>query len=270
MARFDSKVAIVTGSTQGLGEAIARRLASEGAAGIVVCGRNVERGRAVTSELTAMGTEAIFVPVELADLDSVASLAVAADEHFGRVDILVNAAGLTFRGSIIDTTPELWDTLMNVNVRAPFFLIQAVAGIMRRESIGGSIINIGSLAAYGSVPILAPYAISKGALVPLTRNIAYSLSRDHIRVNTLNIGWMDTPGEDTIQRTYHGANDDWLAEAEAGMPFGRLLKPDEVASAVAFLASDDSGMMTGAIVDFDQSVVGAGDQPVIAPEEVPR
>jgi NAD(P)-dependent dehydrogenase (short-subunit alcohol dehydrogenase family) len=270
VARFDGKVALVTGSTQGLGEAVARRFAAEGAAGIVVCGRNFDRGEAVAASLIEMGTEAIFIPVELGNLDRITALVAAADARFGRIDILVNSGASTDRGTILDTTPELWDRIIDVNLRAPFFLIQAVARIMRREGIAGSVVNIGSVSAHGSVPILAPYAISKGALLPLTRNAAFALSRDRIRINTLNIGWMDTPAEDVTQREYHGAPDDWLATAEAGMPFGRILKPDEVAKAVAFLASEDSGMMTGAVIDFDQSVIGAGLQPILPPEEVPR
>ncbi len=91
--------------------------------------------------------------------------------------------------------------------------------------------------------------------------------RHRIRVNALNLGWMDTPGEDTIQRRYHSGGKDWLAAAEASQPFGRLLKTDEVARAIAFLASDESGMMTGALVDFDQSVPGGGPQPVPPPME---
>ena len=270
MARFDGKIALVTGSTQGLGEAVARRFAAEGVAGIVVCGRNSDRGEAVAASLAEMGSEAIFIPVELGDLDRITALVAAADARFGRIDILVNSGASTDRGTILDTTPELWNKIIDVNLRAPFFLIQAVARIMRREHIDGSIVNIGSVAAHGSVPMLAPYAISKGALLPLTRNAAFALSRDRIRINTLNLGWMDTPAEDVVQREYHGAPDDWLVAAEAGMPFGRILKPDEVAGAVAFLASEDSGMMTGAVIDFDQSVTGAGLRPILPPEEIPQ
>ena len=124
-----------------------------------------------------------------------------------------------------------------------------------------------SVASHGSLPMLCPYATSKGALNVLTRNVAYSVMRDRIRVNSLNIGWMDTPGEDLIQRRYHSDGKDWLAEAEAKLPFGRLLKMDEVARAIAYLASDESGMMTGANVDFDQSVIGAGPQPIPPPIE---
>ena len=134
--------------------------------------------------------------------------------------------------------------------------------MMRRDKVAGSIVNIGSLAAYGSVPFLTAYAVSKGALMTLTKNVAYAIMRHRIRINTLNIGWMDTPGENIIQRKYHSEGRDWLAKAEAAQPFGRLLKPEEVARAVAFLASDESGLMTGSIVDFDQSVIGGGPQPI--------
>ena len=94
--------------------------------------------------------------------------------------------------------------------------------MMRREAVQGSIVNIGSVSAYGSVPFLTPYATSKGALMTLTKNVAYAVMRHSIRINMLNIGWMDTPGENIIQRKYHDAGDDWLENAEKGMPFGRL------------------------------------------------
>ena len=101
----------------------------------------------------------------------------------------------------------------------------------------------------------------------MTRNAAFALMRDRIRVNLLNPGWMDTPAEDAIQRRYHGGGDDWLARAEAEQPFGRLIKPDEVARAICFLLSDESGMMTGACLDFDQSVIGAGSAPKPSPSK---
>jgi len=269
MSRFAGKVALVTGSTQGLGEAIARRFASEGATGIVVTGRDPDRGASVAARLDELGTRAVFVRAHLERHDEVERLIQATDDAFGQLDILVNAAAVTWRGSIVDTDLELWDAMMNVNVRAPFFLIQGAIRVMRREAIEGSIVNIGSVTGYGAQPFLAPYAISKGALVPLTRNLAYAMSRDRIRINTLMIGWMDTPGEDATQRRFHDAQDGWLDQAEAGMPFGRLLKVDEVAKAVAFLASEDSGMMTGAVIDFDQSVIGGGSAPMLPEEDVP-
>ena len=262
------KYAIVTGSTQGLGEAIARMFKARGVAGLIICGRNAERGKAVATSLHSDTCQVHFVQADLANVDDCRRIVAAADEHFGSVHILVNAAGVSDRGTIWDTTPELWDWIMAINVRAPFILIQESIKIMRRENIEGSIVNIGSVSAYGGIPILAPYSTSKGALMTFTKNVAYAIMRHHIRINMLNIGWMDTPGENVIQRKYHGADDNWLKNAEAGMPFGRLLKSEEVARAVAFLASEESGMMTGSIVDFDQSVQGGGVQPIPAVEEV--
>ena len=262
------KYAIVTGSTQGLGEAIARMFKARGAAGLIICGRNAERGKAVATSLHSDTCQVHFVQADLANVDDCRRIVAAADEHFGAVHILVNAAGVSDRGTIWDTSPELWDWIMAINIRAPFILTQELIKIMRRENIEGSIVNIGSVSAYGSVPFLTPYATSKGALMTFTKNVAYAIMRHRIRINMLNIGWMDTPGENVIQHKYHDAGNDWLKNAESGMPFGRLLKPEEVARAVAFLASEESGMMTGSIVDFDQSVQGAGGQPIPSAEEV--
>jgi NAD(P)-dependent dehydrogenase (short-subunit alcohol dehydrogenase family) len=259
---FGGKYAIVTGSTQGLGEAIARLFVERGAAGIIICGRNEDRGTAVAADLNSDTCRVQFVQADLANIEDCRRIVAAADEYFGTVHTLVNAAGVSDRGTIWDTSPELWDWIMAINVRAPFILIQETIKMMRREGVEGSIVNIGSVSAYGSVPFLTPYATSKGALMTFTKNVAYAIMRHRIRINMLNIGWMDTPGENIIQHKYHDAEDDWLENAESGMPFGRLLKPEEVARAVAFLASDESGMMTGSIVDFDQSVQGAGAQPI--------
>jgi NAD(P)-dependent dehydrogenase (short-subunit alcohol dehydrogenase family) len=256
------KYVIVTGSTQGLGEAIARLFVERGAAGLIICGRNEERGKAVAADLNSDTCQVHFVQSDLVNVEDCRRIVATAEQHFGTVHVLVNAAGVSDRGTIWDTTPELWDWIMAINVRAPFLLTQESVKIMRREGVEGSIVNIGSVSAYGSVPFLTPYATSKGALMTLTKNVAYAVMRHRIRINMLNIGWMDTPGENIIQRKYHDAGDDWLENAERGMPFGRLLKPEEVARAVAFLASAESGMMTGSIVDFDQSVQGAGPQPI--------
>lgn len=259
--QFAGRVCVVTGGTQGLGEATARLLAERGAEAVAIVGRNAERGRKVAAALEGLGAKAHAIAADLADTDQAASIIGEADRRFGRVDVLVNAAALTDRGSILDTSPELFDRMFAVNVRAPFFLMQAAAKVMRREGRGGTMVNILSTSSYGGQPFLAAYSSSKGALGILTRNAAYALMRDRIRINGLNIGWMDTPGEHGIQKRAHDAPPDWLVKAEAGMPTGRLLKPAEVARAIAFLASDESGMMSGALVDFDQSVQGAGDPP---------
>lgn len=252
------KVALVTGSTQGLGEAIARLFAERGAAGIVVCGRNAARGQAVAASLPVPSH---FVPADFANVADCRRAVAEADGAFGRLDVLVNAAAITDRGTILDTSEELFDAMFAINVRGPFFLMQEAAKLMRRDRVAGSVVNIGSMSAHGGQSFITAYCASKGALATLTKNVAFSLMPDRIRVNQLNIGWMDSPGEASIQSRYHDAPSDWLAKAEARQPFGRLIKPAEVARAVAYLASDESGLMTGSVIDFDQQVVGAGDAP---------
>ncbi len=253
---FSGKYAVITGATQGLGEATARLFAERGAAGLVICGRNTRNGERVAAELSSLGCRTLFVQADLSRVEDCRAVTAAAERAFGRVDVLVNAAGVTDRGGILDTTPEAFDHIFAINVRAPFFLMQEAARIMRREQVAGSIVNILSMSAHGGQAFLSAYSGSKGALATLTRNAAYSLLQDQIRVNGLNIGWMDTPGEHQIQKDFHHADDDWLAKAESAQPFKRLIKPREVAQAIAFLASDESGMMTGAIIDFDQTVTG--------------
>ncbi len=267
MRSLAGRYAVVTGSTQGLGEATARLFVERGAAGIVITGRSAKRGKALAEELSTKSCRVVFQRADLSNVEDCARVIKAADKAFGKVHVLVNVAATTERGSVWDTTPELFDSMIALNTRAPFFLMQGAIRLMEREKIAGSIVNISSVSAYGGVPMLTIYAASKGALNILTKNVAYSVVRHRIRVNALNLGWMDTPGEDTIQKRYHSDDKDWLAKAEARQPFGRLLKADEAARAIAFLASDESGMMTGAIMDFDQSVAGAGLQPVAPPIE---
>lgn len=254
--QFKGKYAVVTGGTQGLGEATARLIAERDAAGLVVCGRTRERGRAVADDLTRAGCPTRFVEADLVGVEDCRRVIAEADAAFGNLHALVNAAAITDRGSILDTSPELFDRMFRINVRAPFFLMQDAAKIMRRERTEGAIVNVLSMSSHGGQPFLAAYSASKGALATLTRNAGYALMRDRIRVNGLNLGWMDTPGEHAIQTRFHGRPESWLAEAEKDKPFGRLIKTGEAARAIAFLCSEESGLMTGALVDFDQSVLG--------------
>jgi NAD(P)-dependent dehydrogenase (short-subunit alcohol dehydrogenase family) len=262
LASLSGKFAVVTGATQGLGEAIARLFAERGAAGLVICGRNAANGARVAKEISATGCPTLFVEANLGKVADCRNVIAEADRRFHRVDALVNAAGLSDRGDIFDTTEDRYNEIFDVNVRAPFFLIQETVRIMRREKIPGAIVNIQSMSAHGGQPFIAAYCASKGALAALTRNVAHSLLKFRIRVNGLNIGWMSTPGEDRIMKTYHGAKDGWLEAAMKSRPFGRLLDPKEVARACAFLCSDESGLMTGANIDFDQNVVGTSDLPI--------
>ncbi len=253
--RLDGKILFITGGTQGLGETIARDAADLGAAGLVLLGRNETRGRAVADSLTNDRCRAVFAQADIAAVDSCRQAMALCDETFGRIDGLVNAAADTSRGSLDDTTPELWDRLMAVNARAPFFLMQEAVKIMRREKIAGSIVNVLSMSAHAGQPFLVPYSVSKGALLTLTKNQAYALREDRIRVNGLTIGWMNTPGEHAIQAK-DGSPPDWLEAADARMPYGRILRPEDIAGLAVYMLSDAAEMMNGAIVDYDQHVMG--------------
>lgn len=263
MARVDDKVILVTGSTQGLGEAIALRAARNGAAGLVLCGRQEEKGERVRQEIERLGCPAEFVRADLSRVEDCRHVVRRCDERFGRVDGLVNAAADTNRGTLEETSVELWDYQFAVNVRAPFLLTQDCVKIMQRENIAGSIVNILSVAAYCGLPILTSYSSTKGALSTFTKNTANALRKDRIRVNGINMGWTDTPNEHVVQRK-QGSPADWLERAEAESPFGRILKPDDIAGLVLYLLSDESGIVTGSNIDYSHRVMG-----VFPPENVP-
>jgi NAD(P)-dependent dehydrogenase (short-subunit alcohol dehydrogenase family) len=173
----------------------------------------------------------------------------------GGLDVLVNNAGMTDRGYLEDSPVELWDDIMAVNLRAPFICLQEAVASMKPRG-GGSIVNIGSVNAYIGAPKLGPYSVSKGGLMAMSRNAAGALNRYKIRVNQLNVGWTLTEGEDAVQKR-QGTRADWLRDALAMMPFGRLLTPHEVALAAAYFASDDSALITGAVLDMEQYPLGA-------------
>ncbi len=265
---MDGRTAVITGSTQGLGETIAHLFADRGVSQMVITGRNAERGAKVKAALEARKVKTVFVQADLVNLQDVRKIIAACDSSFGRIDALVNAAALTDRGTIWDTSEARYDELFDANVKAPFFLMQDALHLMKKSKTSGSIVNILSMSGHGGQDFLTAYSTTKGALAVMTRNVAYSVMKYRIRVNGLNIGWMDTPGEDRIMKTYHDADPDWLKKAEAGRPFGRLLKPAEVARACAYLASDESGLMTGSIIDFDQQVLGAGNATAEPPAAV--
>jgi NAD(P)-dependent dehydrogenase (short-subunit alcohol dehydrogenase family) len=244
--------ALVIGGTQGLGLAIARRLVDEGCTRLVIAGRDVAKGQAAALEIGAT-----FMACDLADTADTIALVDRAADHMGHLNALAIAGASTDRGSILDTTPEVWDRMIAVNSKAPFFAIQRTAQRAIDAGHPASIVNILSMVVHCGQSFLAPYSASKAALANVTRNAAQALRRNRIRVNAINCGWMDTPGEDAVQRKFHGAGDDWLARAEAQQPFGILVKPDHVAGLAAYMLGAQSGVMTGSIVDFDQNVAGA-------------
>jgi NAD(P)-dependent dehydrogenase (short-subunit alcohol dehydrogenase family) len=250
------RVVLVTGGTSGIGEGCALAAAEAGAAAVCITGRDAARGAAVLERLRRLGARAHFVRADLADAAEAAGIVAQAEAALGLVDGLVNAAGLTDRGTILDTSVELWDRLFAVNARAPFLLTQAMARRLSGTDKPGAIVNIITMSSHGGQPFLTGYSASKGALATLTKNTALGLRHLRIRVNGVNMGWADTPGEHAV-KLRDGEPPDWLARAEPQQPFGRLLKPRDVAGLAIYLLSDAAEMMTGSLIDFDQTVMGA-------------
>jgi NAD(P)-dependent dehydrogenase (short-subunit alcohol dehydrogenase family) len=252
----DTRV-LITGGTQGLGLAMARRLAREGAAGIVISGRRAELGAAAEAEVRALGADCHYVRADVGNADDCARLMDEAIAKLGSVNALLNSAATTDRGTLLGTTLEMWQAQMDINARGPFLLMQALVRHLLERKAPGAIVNILSQSAHCGQSFLVPYSASKATLANLTKNVAQSYRRQRIRCNGVMAGWMDTPGEHAIQKKAHGAAADWLAKAEAGRPMGQLAKPDELAGLISYMLSPESGVMTGALVDYDQWVPGA-------------
>ena len=250
------KVIIVTGAASGIGAAIARRAAAEGVGGLVLTDRHADGCGRLADELVG-ATEMCCVPADLAEDTAPQRIAQAAVARFGRINGLVNAAGLTTRGSVLTGTAAIWDQLFAVNARAGFFLMQAAIADMLARDAAGSVVNILSLHAHCGHPDLAIYAGSKAAMATLTRNAAHAHMADRIRVNAINLGWVATEAEHRMQAEILGKGPDWQAQAAAAMPLGRLVTAEETAKLAVFLLGGASAPMSGAVIDFEQRVAGA-------------
>jgi NAD(P)-dependent dehydrogenase (short-subunit alcohol dehydrogenase family) len=248
-----TRTAIITGAAQGVGEATAHQLASQGFGRFLLIDRSADRLGQAADRLRATGAEVHQMVTDLADIAATRAALAPHLTALGTVDALINAAGSTARGGIKDATVPVFDLLFAVNVRAPFFLIQDVAPHMPR---GGVIVNVASMLAHGGPAFLAAYAASKGALVTLTKTAANTLKADGLRVLAINLGWTVTPSEHDVQTRLHGLPEDWADQMGRNQPFRRLLTAEDPAALIGFLASPGAAMMTGAIIDLDQHVNG--------------
>ncbi|MGH9444729.1 MAG: oxidoreductase [Terriglobia bacterium] len=255
MAEFtlNGQVALVTGSTQGIGAGIAKTFAAQGAR-VVVHGLDQSAAAGVATAIRDAGGEPLLIVGDLRDEGFCRSLVRKTIDRFGRVDILVNNAASTQRSDIEDESAKLWDDILAINLRAPFILCQeAVRNMKERQS--GCVINIGSVNAYVGARNLLAYSTSKGGLMTFTRNLAFHLTKYRIRVNQINPGWVLTEGEHRVQSVVEGKGEDWLKDASQRRPFGRLLDPEDIARAALFLATAE--LITGAVLDYDQIPTGA-------------
>jgi NAD(P)-dependent dehydrogenase (short-subunit alcohol dehydrogenase family) len=263
-----TRVALVTGGAQGIGAGAAKRFLQDGFAGVVLVDNNADALSAQKRELSKLGK----VEALAADLreEATPEKAVAlAFESFGRLDVLVNAAGNTERCGIEDVDLAAYHRLFDVNVKAPLFMMQKVAAAMVSQKREGVIINITSILAHGGPPDIGIYAASKAALVGLSKNAANALKNKGIRVFAINLGWANTEGEHKLQTQFHKLPENWAEAAGKMVPFGRLILPEDVAGVCAFLVSPPAQMMTGAVIDYEQMPPGTYDvHPMVAAAKV--
>lgn len=245
------KVAVVTGAAQGIGAAIARMMAEAGAA--VVAADVSANGERVAETLRAQGRRAVYQAVDVRSPDGVRGMVDRAVTEFGGLDALVNCAGVFPVAPFLETSPEFWDRVLDINLKGVFLSCQAAVPAIARRG-GGVIVNIGSLHAAAGSPERLAYAVSKGGVVTLTKNLARSLAQQRIRVNCVHPGWVASEGELELRRSL-GSPDGWQEEEGKRLPFGRLQTPEDVAAMVVFLASDLADQITGQVV----SVAGRAD-----------
>jgi NAD(P)-dependent dehydrogenase (short-subunit alcohol dehydrogenase family) len=259
------KVAVITGGGQGLGAAAAQQFLRDGFSGVVLVDRN-EAALALTEDRLADRRRVVSVVADLVDAGTPQKVMAKAENTFGRVDVLLNAAGNTERCGIDDVTREAYERLFDVNVKAPLFMMQEAGKLMKKQG-SGVVINIASMLAHGGPPNIGIYAASKAALVGLSKNVANAWKRDGVRVFAINLGWVNSDGEHQLQTGFHNMPENWADLIGRRMPFGRLIQPSDVAGLCAFLVSPAAQMMTGVVIDYEQMPVGVFDvHPALAPE----
>jgi len=245
---LQDKVIIVTGSTTGIGKAIALRCAAEGAR-VVIHGLEEGLGREVMQKLEP--DRAVLHIEDIAAAGAPQRLVDSAVQTFGKLDAVVNNAAWVVSSNIQTTDLNFFRKVLEINTLAPYAMIQAALPHLRQTR--GCVLNIGSVNAYSGEPNLLPYSVSKGALMTMTRNLGDTLHREHgVRVNQINPGWVLTETE-TQRKRDHGLAEDWYKDIPAVYaPAGRILKPSEIANAALYWLEDESGPVSGQVVDIEQ------------------
>ena len=248
--RLRDKVILITGSTTGIGEGMARMFAREGAR-VMIHGRRREAAEKLAAEIGAG-----FTIGDLADPLTPERLVAETVARWGRIDGLVNNAAIMTRGTIEQTDAEKFDRTVAVDLRAPFLMIKAALPHFRKQG-GGRVLNIGSINGYCGERTQLAYSVCKGGLLTMTRNLADAHGAEGIRVNHLSVGWTLTPNEYALKMT-EGLPEDWPSRVPRSVaPGGRLFGPDDVAWAAVFLMSDEAQLINGAVLDVEQfPVVG--------------
>jgi NAD(P)-dependent dehydrogenase (short-subunit alcohol dehydrogenase family) len=252
MGRLTGKAAIITGATSGIGKATALLFADEGA-DLIITGRREELGQAVEAEIRPKGVRCVFIQADHSKADDCSRVVERTLAEFSRVDILFNNAGIVTGGTAETTTDEVWNETLAVNVTAVWHMSKLVIPHMKRQG-GGVIVNNGSDWSVVAGRDAFPYVVSKGAVGLMTKAMALDFARDNIRVNAVCPG--DTLVDRWIEKGYFEGSDpvtieEAMKESSAYIPMGRFGKPEEIASAVLFLASDDSSFVTGHLLLVD-------------------
>lgn len=246
MDRFKNKIALITGSSQGIGAACALRLAKDGCDIILNGHKFDERGEKLIADIKDLGRRVTFLEADLSKANAATKLINDAVEVFGHLDILVNNAGVEKKSCFWEVTEEDYDLIMNTNLKGVFFSIQSFVNYCRKNKVSGTVINMSSVHEEIAFPNFAAYCASKGGLMMLTRNLASELAQFKIRINNVAPGAVATPiNRDLLD------NKEQLEKVLQNIPLKRMGKPEEVAAVVAFLASDDATYVTGSTYYVD-------------------